>query len=685
MAESAIRMSVEALPGGDQAQALAEARKPRDDGVGHERIVTEGIQTPMRATKIRVSILLTIACLLLLPAGALGEEARVKVGVLAKRGPKRCMKKWCPTADYLTAHIPEYSFIIVPLTFEEVHPAVERGAVDFVLTNPSFYVELEAYYGVNRIATLRNLRLGHAYTSFGGVVFCRAARQDIRCFADLKGKSFMAVQESSFGGWRMPWRELKDQGIDPYRDFARLEFGGTHDAVVRAVRDGEVDAGTVRTDTLERMAMEGSVSLQEFYIVNQRKSEGFPFAHSTRLYPEWPFAKVRRTSDDLAQQVAIALLAMPADSPAARVARCAGWTVPLNYQSVHDCLKELRVGPYKDFGKVTFTDVLRTYWYWLVLGAVVMSFMVASTIYVLRLNRKLNLSKLELQQARDSLELRVNERTTALQAEITERKRAEEELSRHREHLEELVEERTAELAVAKERAESADRLKSAFLATMSHELRTPLNSIIGFTGVILQGMVGPLNAEQHKELGMVYDSAKHLLALINDILDLSKIEAGEVEIFPEEFDVPGLIDRVVKTVSPLAEQKGLEVAASLSPEVGRIYSDRRRVEQILLNLANNAIKFTEKGCVRIEGIVIEEYLQLSVQDTGIGIKPEDMDKLFQTFRQIQTVSTREHEGTGLGLAICKKLVTMLGGEVWAESEYGVGSKFTFTLPLQEG
>jgi len=241
-----------------------------------------------------------------------------------------------------------------------------------------------------------------------------------------------------------------------------------------------------------------------------------------------------------------------------------------------------------------------------------------------------------------------------------------------------------SDLALAKERAESADRLKSAFLATMSHELRTPLNSIIGFTGIVLQGLAGPLNDEQSKQLGMVRTSGRHLLALINDILDLSKIEAGEVEIVKEEFAVPGLIGKVVETVSPLAEKKGLALAAALSPEVGQIYSDRRRVEQILLNLVNNAVKFTERGRVRIEGAIVDEYLRVSVEDTGIGIKAEDMGKLFQTFRQIQTVSTRDHEGTGLGLSICKKLVTMLGGEIWAESEYGVGSKFSFTLPIEK-
>jgi len=261
------------------------------------------------------------------------------------------------------------------------------------------------------------------------------------------------------------------------------------------------------------------------------------------------------------------------------------------------------------------------------------------------------------------------------------RRQAEEELRKHREHLEELVQERTTELAVAKERAEAADQLKSVFLATMSHELRTPLNSIIGFTGILLQGLAGPLNPEQDKQLNMAYGSAHHLLNLINDVLDISKIEAGQLEIAFEPFDMREAIEEVVRTVSPQVEKKGLTLVADVTSEVGQIVSDRRRVEQILINLANNAIKFTKKGEVRVECEVNDGWLETRVVDTGIGIKPEDMEKIFEAFRQVETGSTRQNEGTGLGLSICKKLVELLGGEIWVESEWGVGSTFTFTLP----
>ncbi len=247
--------------------------------------------------------------------------------------------------------------------------------------------------------------------------------------------------------------------------------------------------------------------------------------------------------------------------------------------------------------------------------------------------------------------------------------------------LEKRVEERTAELALAKERAESADRIKSNFLAAMSHELRTPLNSIIGFTGIVLQGLPGPLNAEQTKQLGMVQGSARHLLDLINDVLDLSKIEAGQLEVETKPFNACDSIEKVVRLVKPLAEKKGLDLRVELSPEVGELIGDRRRFEQILINLMNNGLKFTEQGGVRVECAVDGSNLVTRVVDTGIGIKPDDMQKLFQAFQQIDVGLTRSHEGTGLGLSICKRLVEKLGGRIWVESKWGVGSVFTFSLP----
>lgn len=239
------------------------------------------------------------------------------------------------------------------------------------------------------------------------------------------------------------------------------------------------------------------------------------------------------------------------------------------------------------------------------------------------------------------------------------------------------------ELKAAVEKAESADKLKSAFLATMSHELRTPLNSIIGFTGILLQKLVGSLNPEQEKQLKMVQGSANHLLELINDVLDISKIEADQIDIFPELFDIGTAVRKSVEKINPMAEKKGLIVTTVINPEMIMIYSDRRRVEQILINLLNNAVKFSEHGNIRIHCTIEDENVMIQVIDNGIGIKREDIKNLFKPFQQIQTGISRQYEGTGLGLSICKRLVELLGGKIWVESEWGSGSTFSFKLPLK--
>jgi PAS domain S-box-containing protein len=242
---------------------------------------------------------------------------------------------------------------------------------------------------------------------------------------------------------------------------------------------------------------------------------------------------------------------------------------------------------------------------------------------------------------------------------------------------------RIEELKIAKARAESADRLKSAFLATMSHELRTPLNSILGFTGILLMGLVGPLQEEQEKQLNMVQDSARHLLELVNDVLDLSKIEAGQFELAHEPFDVQATVRKIIEKIKPLAEKKGLTFTAAISDRVGEITGDRRRLEQIINNMLSNALKFTERGQVQLACDVQDNRLVIHVTDTGVGIKPEERDALFQPFKQLDSGITRRHEGTGLGLSICKRLVELMGGTIWVESEWGQGSRFGVSLPRE--
>ncbi|HXG51279.1 MAG TPA: ATP-binding protein [candidate division Zixibacteria bacterium] len=265
---------------------------------------------------------------------------------------------------------------------------------------------------------------------------------------------------------------------------------------------------------------------------------------------------------------------------------------------------------------------------------------------------------------------------------ITERKEAEELLQRSHDLLERKVAQRTAELAEVNARLRDLDRMKSEFLANMSHELRTPLNAIIGFSQLMYDGKVGKISSRHREYLNDILTSARHLLALINDVLDLSRIEAGRMELVLSEFTIDEVLAEVEGNLAPAIAAKGLRLIREVEPGCPAVTSDRTRLLQVLLNLAGNAVKFTERGevCIRCRAAA-GGRLQIAVSDTGIGIAPEQMKKLFLPFSQVDASLRRRHEGTGLGLYLSQKLASLLGGAISAESRYGQGSTFTLTIP----
>jgi two-component system, NtrC family, sensor kinase len=231
---------------------------------------------------------------------------------------------------------------------------------------------------------------------------------------------------------------------------------------------------------------------------------------------------------------------------------------------------------------------------------------------------------------------------------------------------------------------EAASRHKSEFLANMSHELRTPLNAVIGFSEVLAERMFGEVNAKQAEYLQDILESGRHLLSLINDILDLSKIEAGRMELELSEFDLPNAIDNALILVRERAIRHGITLTQTVADGVGDIVADERKVKQVLLNLLSNAVKFTpDGGVVTLAATAADEVITIAVGDTGIGIAPEDQATIFEEFRQIGRDDARKQEGTGLGLTLAKKFVELQGGRIWVQSQVGQGSTFTFTLPLQ--
>ena len=289
------------------------------------------------------------------PAGEQAAEDKViYIGVLANRSYELCLLEWGPTADYLSERIPPYEFRILPFGFDEVFEEVSRvdRRISFISANPSLYAYMEYHGLARRIATLQIPGVQGPKSSFGGVILTRADRTDIRKITDLRNKHFAAVDSNSLGGYHAALREIYHAGLNPARDFRSVEFVGTHDEVVRRVLSGEVDAGTVRSTQLERMEEEGLIDFADIHIINSQ-AERFPehpYLLSTQLYPEWPFAAITGTDEELSKSVALALLMMDADHPAARLIRGAGWTVPEQYTSVHELLRELLFPPYDDYG-----------------------------------------------------------------------------------------------------------------------------------------------------------------------------------------------------------------------------------------------------------------------------------------------------------------------------------------------
>ncbi len=700
--------------------------------------------------------------ILLSPADFAAARGIVQIGVLSHRGDLATLQMWSATADYLSKNLPHYHFKIQPLDFDEVDQAVENGNVDFILVNPGIYVNLEVLYRVSRIATLSNRRDGVPYNVFGGVIFTRSDQKEIKNLHDLRGRTFQAVDRTSLGGFQMAWLELAKKGINPSTDFKQLSFGGTHDKVVMAVRKGSVDAATVRTDILERMANDGVIKAGEFKILNSKHHPKFPFALSTNLYPEWPFSKVAHTNNALAQQVAVALLNMPTDHPAALAGKYANWTIPLDYQPVHELFQELRLPPYGYLGQVSLTDVIKHYSHMIITGAIAIIMMVFLTLRVWRLNNALHQAKGLLEHERhlilnsvadgiygvdragnatfvnqamekitgwkaekmiglnqhellhhthadgtphmaekcpvyttahdsvprfveydifwspDGQEIPVEYSVTPIKdqrgitvgavvvfRDITMRMEAED---KHRKHLAELA--HVARLSTMGEMASG-----------IAHEVNQPLAAINNYTrGSIRLLKSGSKNTS---EIIDIMERTAIQAERAGDIIRQLRQFIRKDETDRKPVNLNDLVLEVIVLVEPEARKEGVVIRKELSSDLLTINVSTIQIEQVILNLARNAIAAMGDTDRLARYLIMrtikqpEGMVEFSVTDTGHGIKSDLVNMLFEPF-----ITTKE-KGMGLGLSISRSIIEDHNGTMTAQNNDQNGATFKFSIPSQ--
>lgn len=578
----------------------------------------------------------------------------VKVGVLALRGEENTYNKWNATALYLNQKIPQYDFRIVPIKFSKIDEAIVNKKIDFLLANSSIYVTMEYRYHIGRIATIqRKMANSEAVSIFGGVIFTRADNKSINDIDDLQNKTFAAVDKTSLGGWLMALRELKKNDFNPTTELKKLFFSGTHDQVVYDVLNHKADAGTVRTGVLESMAQEHKIKLDNIKVLHPKLCEGLHLLNSTACYPEWPMAKLKHTSDTLANEVAIALISMSPKDLAAKSASIYGWSIPHNYQSVHDLRKELKLPPYDITPVITFTKVFQKYKYILILAFLIFLISLTATTWILRLNRILKKEEKELQHNYNELK---------------------------RMHKQLVESEKMASLG--------------GLVAGVSHEINTPV-------GLALTGITHLL--DEHKELVKKYDNEEMSEEDFTEFISLTEELGHSIELnlqraanlvhsFKQvavdqsseelrEFNIKEYVKEVLTSLHNRLKKTKHKIELDIDPQLNT-YNYPGVLSQIITNLILNSLihgyNEGDEGHIAISIKREDNNFIFKYSDDGKGISPENLDKIFEPF----FTTNREHGGSGLGMNIIYNLVTqMLQGKITCNSEPGKGVTITIIVP----
>ena len=573
-------------------------------------------------------------------AGGPAEARTVAVGVFAWQGERAAVSDWAPLLQELNAALPEHQFRLVHFDAEGLRQAIAEQVVDLVITNPGYYVTMEAEFGLSRVATLSSSRGRSPARALGSAVFTRADRSDLQDLAALAGKKIAAIAPDAFGGYLIAAGELKRQGVIPASGSTEMRFVGLPMTnVVDAVRRGVVDAGIVRTCVLEQLVQEGALRPDEVRVLSPRQEEGFPCATSTPLYPDWPIAVTRQTDPALAKAVARALLAMP------EAEGKVSWTVPADYRPVHDLYQDLGVGPYENLQRLDPEALARRFWPWLV-GILGLS--IAGIVHSVR------------------VEYQVHRRTAELRESLQARRTAEARMREHQEQMEHL-----SRLSVLGELS-----------GNLAHEINQPLTTIGTYARTLLrrQGS-GTLTPEALTEACTeIANEAERAGDIVQRIRHFARKRAA----VREPADLAGIAGEARRLIVGMLEQAPEIEIQDGARATCQVLADRQQIQQVLLNLIKNAIDSSRSLPPARQRIVVSVERQDSrvlvhVIDRGAGLDAAQRARLFEPF------FTTKPDGLGLGLPICKTIIEAHGGRLWAEpNPDGVGMRFSFSLPCHE-
>ena len=575
------------------------------------------------------------------------------IGVLAYRGDAHVYRNWGETVDYLNRVVGETQFRLVPLSLPEMRQAVAGRSLSFIMTNPGNYIELEADYGVSRILTMQSEQGTKRANRIGSAIIVRSDRDDLRTIDDLPGKSMMAVSKEAFGGFQVVWRELDAHGINPSEDLAQLDFVGfPQDDILYSVSGGQVDAGVIRACLLEKMIEEGRIKEGVLRVLNPVQHENFNCQSSTRLYPNWPLAKLRHTQESLAKRVSQALLALPADSYAATTGSYGGFTIPMDYQPVHELFHELKIGPYSWMGETNLQQLWDLYWQW-------MLFFLMALLW-----GAWHMARVEYMVA-----VRTDQLSTAnrkLKAEMDERQKAERKAMM-----------RQAELAHVS-RISAVGELASG----MAHELNQPLSAINSYA----QGTVWRLQSGEFErdELIGVHEQIAAQAERAGAIIQRFRGFLRKEEVICTEVNINKAIKEALQLFASEVRKRDLVIELQLTERLSPICAELIQVEQVILNLLRNAAEAMQQldrsqRCLLIRSEERNDCVWMSVSDNGSGMSDEVAAHLFDPF------FTTKADGMGLGLSISHSIIETQGGRLELDKNGPAGVTIGISWPPYKG